>query len=277
MLLSWKTIPFHLDPVILDLGFFQLRWYGLMYLVAFGLTWVLVNYRLRREEFPVSREELADLFFWAVVGVVLGGRLGFVLFYDPGYFLAHPLEIFSPFRFRGGFRFVGISGMSYHGGMLGVLTAFVLFCHRRNLDFRRLGDLFAPAIPLGYTFGRLANFINGELYGRQTTVPWGMIFPDDPQRVLRHPSQLYEAGLEGLLLFAVLWGLRRRITRPGLLTAMYIMGYGLVRFLVEYTREPDPHLGLLLGFSEGQWLSLGMISLGLGLWYWSRGKTTVGS
>jgi phosphatidylglycerol---prolipoprotein diacylglyceryl transferase len=199
--------------------------------------------------------------------VILGGRLGYVLFYNLGYYLQHPLEIILPFEFSGGLHFVGISGMSYHGGAIAVMIATVIFCWKRGIDFWRFADLFGSAIPLGYTFGRLGNFINGELYGRATDVPWGMVFPLDPLHLLRHPSQLYEAFFEGIVLFAVLWVLRKRFSFTGALFALYVAGYGLIRFFIEFFREPDAQLGFVLGpFSMGQLLCLLMIAAGAGIY-----------
>lgn len=272
--MTWRTLPYHLDPVALDLGIFQLRWYGLMYVAAFLMAWLLVRQRLHHGETVITEAEMGDLFFQALLGVILGGRLGYVLFYDPVWFLHHPLDIISPVRFDNGIVFTGISGMSYHGGLLGVIVALLLFARRRRrtkggLDFWRLGDLAALVVPLGYTFGRLGNFINGELYGRETTVAWGMVFPDDPQHLLRHPSQLYEAGLEGIFLFLLLWLWRRHAPWSGFLVGLYLIGYGTVRFFIEYVREPDAHLGLIFNlFSMGQLLCLGMILLGMTVLLW---------
>jgi phosphatidylglycerol:prolipoprotein diacylglycerol transferase len=203
--------------------------------------------------------------------VILGGRLGYVLFYNLGYYLQHPLEAILPFEFAGGIRYVGISGMSYHGGVLAVLAASILFCRRRKILFWQFADLICPAIPLGYTFGRIGNFINGELYGRTTDAPWGMVFPLDPQRLLRHPSQLYEAFFEGIVLFALLWLFRRRRPFDGALFALYLIGYGAVRFVIEFFREPDAQLGFVMGpLSMGQLLCLVMIAAGAGICWFRR-------
>ncbi|NPV05287.1 MAG: prolipoprotein diacylglyceryl transferase [Syntrophaceae bacterium] len=263
----WQHLPSKIDPNIFSIGSFQFRWYSLMYIVAFALTYLLVAYRLRTEKFPYKLETIQDLMIWAILGLIVGARLGYVLFYNLGYFLRHPLEIFLPFSFANGIRFVGISGMSYHGGLIGVVAAALLFCHRRGLRFWDLADLFVPCIPLGYTFGRIGNFINGELWGRSTDVAWGMYFPLDPSRTLRHPSQLYEAFFEGLFLFAILWSLRRRRPFEGAFLAYYLAGYGAVRFFIEYVREPDAHIGLYFGLiTIGQILCLAMILAGAGLY-----------
>jgi phosphatidylglycerol:prolipoprotein diacylglycerol transferase len=262
-IMAWRHLPSHLSPSLLEIGAFQLRYYSLMYLAAFGCTYFLVLYRIRRERYPYTVDQIQDYFVWAILGVILGGRLGYVFFYNPVYYLAHPLEILFPFEFSNGFRFIGISGMSYHGGAIAVLVFSIIFCRRRKIDFWRFADLFCPAIPLGYTFGRLGNFINGELYGRATTVAWGMVFPLDPLHLLRHPSQLYEAFFEGIVMFALLWLMRRNSPFDGALLAWYLIGYGAVRFFIEFFREPDVQLGFVLGpFSMGQLLCFLMIAAG---------------
>ncbi len=209
----------------------------------------------------------------------MGGRLGYVIFYNLPYYLQHPLEIILPFRFgEGGMQFTGISGMSYHGGIIGAITGCAIFTRRFKADFWNLADLFFPAAALGYTFGRLGNFINGELYGRVTDAAIGMYFPTSPDpTVLRHPSQLYEAFFEGIVLFAVLWTLRRFSLPKGTMASLYIFGYGFVRFFIEFFREPDTHLGLLfLGFSMGQILCLAMMAIGVGLYlYLARNQPKV--
>jgi len=263
--LFWQHLPEHLRPELFSIGSFQVRYYSLMYLVAFFLTYVLVMHRVRKEHYGLSSETVQDLLLWTILGLIVGGRLGYALFYNSSYYLSHPLEVILPFEFAGGIRFVGISGMSYHGGMIGVLMAALFFCRKRNISFWKMLELFSPAVPLGYTFGRIGNFINGELYGRVTTVPWGMYFPLDPLRQLRHPSQLYEAFFEGLVLFVILWSIRRRSPFDGFLFATYLFGYGFVRFFIEFFREPDTQLGLLWGgmFSMGQALCLFMMAAGI--------------
>jgi phosphatidylglycerol:prolipoprotein diacylglycerol transferase len=262
----WQLLPYHISPNILTIGAFQLRYYSLMYLVAFFLTYILVAYRLKKEDFSFSLETVQDFFLWGIFGLIIGARLGYVLFYNPGYYLHHPLEIIIPLDFSHGVRFVGISGMSYHGGVLGIIIAALIFCNNRKLSFWSLADLFCPAFPLGYTFGRIGNFINGELFGRVTNVPWGMFFPFAPSRELRHPSQLYEAFFEGIVLFVVLWVIRKWRPFAGFHLALYIIGYGLVRFFIEYYREPDAHLGFIWNIlSMGQLLCIAMIITGLGI------------
>ena len=259
----WNQLPYHIDPALITIGSFQLRWYGLMYLVAFYITYRLVLYRIGDEGYTFTKETIQDLFVWLIVGLLVGARLGYILFYNFDYYLARPLMIVFPFDPADGFRYVGISGMSYHGGALGVVIAALFFCRRRGIGFWHLADLFAAALPLGYTFGRIGNFLNGELYGRITTMPWGMYFPLDPSGQLRHPSQLYEALFEGVLLFIVLWSVRKRGRFDGYLLSLYLIGYGMVRFVIEFFRDPDPQLGFVLGaMTMGQLLGLAMIILG---------------
>lgn len=263
----WQHLPEHMDPVIFEIGSFRLQYYGLMYIVAFAFTYGLAYYRLRREDrFQIDVEQLQGLMTAMILGLIIGARLGYVLFYHFSYYLHHPLEIVLPFEFSGGIRFTGITGMSYHGGLIGVAVAMVIFVRKNQLDFFRTADLIAPCIPLGYTFGRLGNFINGELYGRVTTHPIGMYFPLASGLERRHPSQLYEAFFEGIVLFIVLWMVKNRITMRGAMLALYLMGYGLVRFFIEYARQPDAHLGFVfLSLSMGQLLCLAMILAGAGL------------
>jgi phosphatidylglycerol:prolipoprotein diacylglycerol transferase len=279
----WQHLPAHFRPYLFEIGSFQLRYYSLMYIVAFLLTYFLVSHRIKTERYPYSMETIQNAFIWIITGLILGARLGYVLFYNFGYYLHHPLEILLPFDFNGDLRFVGISGMSYHGGAVGVLIAAVIFCRRYKIDFWNLADLVTPAVPLGYTFGRIGNFINGELYGRATTVPWGMYFPLDPSRQLRHPSQLYEAFFEGLFLFAILWGLRKKSPFDGFMLALYIAGYGFVRLVIEFFREPDAQLGFIFGpLTMGQLLCLFMILGGTAIYLIRKratipGKTASGS
>jgi len=256
----WQHIPHHISPTIFQIGSFQLRYYGLMYLVAFFITYILVVYRIKDEGYDYSHDTIQDYFVWAILGLLIGARLGYVIFYSFPYYLHHPLEIIFPFDLSNGFKYVGISGMSYHGGAIGVLVATVMFCRKHTINFWNFADLFAAAIPLGYTFGRIGNFINGELYGRVTDAPWGMYFPLDPYRQLHHPSQLYEAFFEGIVLFALLWSIRKKKCFDGFLFSLYLIGYGTVRFFIEFYREPDPQLGFIVGtLTMGQLLCLGMI------------------
>lgn len=263
----WQQLPLKMDPVIFRMGPIKLQYYGLMYIIAFGLTYFLVLFRLRREKgFRATRTQITDLTTYMIFGLIIGARLGYVLFYNLPYYWKHPLEIFLPFEFSSGVRFVGFSGMSYHGGLIGVILASWWYIGRARLSFWKMVDLYVPVIPLGYTFGRIGNFINGELYGRITTAPIGMIFPQAPTPHFRHPSQLYEAFFEGLFLFTVLWSLRKIRSPQGAMLAYYLAGYGIVRFIIEYFRQPDAHLGFVwLSFSMGQILCLLMTLSGLPL------------
>ena len=266
----WQHLPENLDPVIFQIGSFRLQYYGLMYIVAFTITWALVSYRLKSEDrFNISQEQVQDLLLYIIVGLLVGARIGYVLFYNFSYYLDNPLEIILPFSFFGGFHFTGISGMSFHGGLIGVLTAAGIWCKKSKASLLEAVDLFVPAAPLGYTFGRMGNFINGELYGRVTDAPLGMVFPAAPDPRLRHPSQLYEAFFEGLVLFCLLWPLRRRPLPRGAMLGIYLIGYGTVRFFIEFFRQPDAQLGFVfLHFSMGQLLCAAMIAAGAGYLVW---------
>jgi phosphatidylglycerol---prolipoprotein diacylglyceryl transferase len=249
-----------IDPVAFSLGPLAVRWYGLMYLLGFGLAWWLGLRRIAQGAAPIDRRQFDDLIFYAVLGVILGGRLGYVLFYKPGYYASHPLEI--PAVWQG--------GMSFHGGLLGVIAAMWLAARKHKIDFLRLMDFIAPLCPLGIAAGRMGNFINGELWGRPTDVPWGMVFRNAGD-VPRHPSQLYEFALEGLVLFVLLWWFSSKPRARGQVSAMFLIGYGCLRFLAEFAREPDAFLGVLaLGMTMGQWLCVPMIAGGLWLFAWSR-------
>ena len=249
-----------IDPVAFSIGPLAVRWYGLMYLVGFAAGWWLGLRRISRGLAPVARSQFDDLLFLVVLGVILGGRLGYVLFYKPGYYLSHPLEILAIWQ----------GGMSFHGGLLGVMLAMTFVARRHRVDWLRLWDFVAPLIPPGIAAGRLGNFINGELPGRVTDLPWGMVFRgagDAP----RHPSQLYQFALEGVALFVLLWWFSSKPRPRGQMSAMFLLGYGVLRFATEFAREPDAFLGLLaLGLTMGQWLCLAMIAGGAGLLAWSR-------
>ena len=260
----WQHLPEHMDPVIFQIGSFRLQYYGLMYIVAFAFTYGLALYRIRHEKrFQMDVEQLQGLMTAMILGLIIGARVGYVLFYNLPYYLNHPLEIILPFEFSHGIRFTGITGMSYHGGLIGVVLATAIFARKNALGFFHVTDLIVPCVPLGYTFGRLGNFINGELYGRLTTLPIGMYFPLAPGSGRRHPSQLYEAFFEGIVLFVVLWTVKKRVTTQGGMLALYLMGYGLVRFFIEYARQPDAQLGFVfLSFSMGQLLCMAMILAG---------------
>lgn len=254
------------DPIALSLGPVQVHWYGLTYMAAFGLFLLLAARRVRQpwfEQAGWTRRDVEDLLFFGVVGVVLGGRLGYALFYKPGYYVIHPLEIFMVWR----------GGMSFHGGLLGVLAAMALYARRRGRRFLEVTDLIAPCIPVGLACGRIGNFINGELWGRAAdpSLPWAMVFPQSGSDIPRHPSQLYQFGLEGVLLFVLLWLYARKPRPIGQVSGAFLIGYGFFRFVAEYFREPDSFLGLLaLNMSMGQWLCVPMIAAGVLLWTASR-------
>lgn len=264
----WQHLPGHIDPVIFQIGSFRLQYYGLMYLVAFAFTYFLAVYRISHEKkWEIDRDGIQGVMMSMIIGLIVGARLGYVIFYQPGYYLQHPLEIIMPFKFSNGFRFTGISGMSYHGGLIGAAIGNVWYVTKNRLNVRKTADLFLPCIPAGYTFGRIGNFINGELWGRITNAPIGMYFDSAPGNDLRHPSQLYEAFGEGIVLFVLLWLLRNRFRTSGSMLALYLIGYGGIRFIIEYFREPDAQLGFVfLSFSMGQLLCSAMIAAGVILW-----------
>jgi phosphatidylglycerol:prolipoprotein diacylglycerol transferase len=257
------------------------RWYGLMYIVAFGIAYILYRRQVRERNFPISEEELQGLFFWSILSLVIGARVFAAFVYDTsGIYVVRPWLIFWPFRDG---KFIGFQGMSYHGGAIAGAAAFLIYSKIKKWDVREIADMWVPAVPLGYTFGRLGNFINAELYGRATTMPWGMIFPNaelvNGVNLPRHPSQLYEAFFEGIVMFAIMWFLRNRKPFKGFLFGLYFVVYGVFRFSIEYFREPDRDLGYriellpndqplalahpLTSFSTGQILSFGMIVFGL--------------
>ena len=261
----WQNLPSNIDPFVFEIGSFRVGWYGMMYVVGFVVLYFLALYRTRSEGFPYDKDFIQDFLVWSAFGLLIGARIGYVVIYSPGYYLQHPLEIRLPWSLEGGLHFTGISGMSFHGGGVGVLIASLWYLRRGGVKFVDFADFIVPCIPLGYFFGRIGNFINGELYGRATSVAWGMYFPMDPSGSLRHPSQLYEAFLEGIVLFALLWTLRRRQAFKGLMFPLYLGGYAVARFIVEYFRQPDAHLGFIAGnLSMGQLLSIGMLLLAIG-------------
>ncbi|GMV49698.1 prolipoprotein diacylglyceryl transferase [Nitrospirales bacterium NOB] len=253
-MLSWfRTIPYpDIDPVFLRLGPLQFRWYGLMYLIGLTLAYFIILARARAQKLPMDKDQVYDMIVYAAVGVFAGGRLGYVLFYNLSYYLENPLKIFAVWE----------GGMSFHGGLIGTIIALVLFARRQGITILTIADLAAGVTPVGLGLGRIGNFINGELYGRPTDVDWCMVFPAGGP-ACRHPSQLYESLLEGLLLFTVLWLLTRRLPPPGTIFGAFLVGYGLCRIVVEFFREPDAQIGFLFGsISMGQLLSLPMIVAG---------------
>ena len=271
----WQHLPEHIRPYIFQVGQFQVRYYGLMYIVAFTVFYLLSVYRLKHENFTYSKSDLENYFTWAILGLLIGARMGYVFFYNFSYYISNPLEIILPFSFSDGFHFTGLAGMSYHGGMIGVLFSSSIFCRKYKINFWQFGDFLIPSIPLGYTFGRIGNFINGELYGRTTTAPWGMYFPLDVSNKLRHPSQLYEALFEGILLFIIFWSIRKKRLFDGIFLSLYFIAYGSVRFFIEFVRDPDPQVGLFLGFvTMGQILCLLMILTGAGIFFWRKRRSS---
>ena len=260
------------DPIALSLGPLAIRWYGLMYLAAFLQFWwfgrqrILAHPQLSKAGWTVP--QLDDLLFYGMLGVIAGGRLGQVVFYEPGYYLSHPLDILAVWK----------GGMSFHGGFLGVLVAMWLYARKTSRTWLDITDFIAPLVPLGLAFGRIGNFINGELWGRvaDPALPWAMVFPqvDD---LPRHPSQLYQAGLEGVVLFILLWLYSRGIRPRGAISGVFLIGYGSFRFIAEFFRAPDDGIfGLSQTISMGQWLSLPMILAGIAFVIWSS-RTKKGS
>ncbi len=251
-----------IDPVIFGIGPLQVRWYGLMYVLGFTASYFLVKKQINDSDDTTLAAHFENLNLVLILSVIIGGRLGYVLFYNFGYYSKHPLEIFATWH----------GGMSFHGACLALIVAGYLFCRLKNLDFWKTADKYVVTIPIGLGLGRLGNFINAELYGRTTELPWGIVFPGAGP-VPRHPSQLYEAALEGVLLFFVLWSLKNKTQAKsaawphGVMLAIFLIGYGMARFMVEFVREPDPQVGFLLGpFTMGQLLSSFMVLGGLLLW-----------
>ncbi|MBC7543192.1 MAG: prolipoprotein diacylglyceryl transferase [Candidatus Sericytochromatia bacterium] len=247
--------PWQIGPLPINI---QIRWYGLMYVLSFMLAYFLIQKQAKRQKLDITADDVSDVLFYLILGVLLGGRVGYILFYNFQQYIANPLEILAIWH----------GGMSFHGGLIGVAVATALYVRKKHLDFWHLADVLVPAVPFGLLLGRMGNFINGELWGRPTTVSWGMVFPADPYQLVRHPSQLYEAFFEGLVAGVVIWAVASMPKRPrGLIPGLFITLYGVARFFIEYYREPDAQLGLLLGgtLSMGQILCLAMVVIGLGL------------
>lgn len=242
-----------IDPVIIKIGPLSLRWYGMMYIFGFAASYLLVLYQIKKKFTDIKRPFVDDLYFYLIIGLIVGARLGYIIFYNLKFYLDNPLEIFVLWH----------GGMSFHGGLIGTLIASYFIIKKNNMDFFRIADLIIPTCPLGLGFGRIGNFINGELYGKPSDLPWAMVFPDGGP-LPRHPSQLYEAFLEGLCLFIILWFYKDRKQHDGNVLAMFLILYGTFRIFCEFFREPDAHLGYLLGiFTMGQILSALMLSIGL--------------
>jgi phosphatidylglycerol---prolipoprotein diacylglyceryl transferase len=249
-------IPYpHIDPDIIKVGPLAVRWYGLMYLIGFSVSYSLVHYQLRKKVLSIRLQDIDSLFLFLLSGLIIGARLGYVIFYNLISYLENPLEIFAVWH----------GGMSFHGGLTGSVIAGMIFCRKYGADFWQLSDLIIVTAPVGLGLGRIGNFINGELYGRVTDLPWAMVFPSGGP-LPRHPSQIYEFLLEGVLLFSILWFLRERHWKPGVLTSLFLMIYGMFRFFIEFFREPDPQIGFIFEyFTMGQVLSSLMILAGLGI------------
>jgi phosphatidylglycerol:prolipoprotein diacylglycerol transferase len=248
-----------IDPIIFSIGPVALRWYGTMYLIGFLAAMFMANKAADNSKGLWTRDQVSDLLFYSFLGVILGGRVGYVLFYQFDYFIADPLYLLKIWE----------GGMSFHGGLLGVILAIFIFAKKTNKSFLTVGDFVAPLVPIGLGMGRLGNFINAELWGRQTDVPWAMVFPTDPLGLPRHPSQLYEFFLEGVVLFIILYVICRKPRTLGLAAGTFLIGYGVFRSIVEFFREPDAHLGLYFSFiSKGQILSIPMILIGLFMIYY---------
>lgn len=237
------TYP-NIDPVALDLGFVKIHWYGISYVVGILAAWFLLKYRARQDQWGFSHEQVADLIFYAMLGIIIGGRLGSVLFYNFSYYLQHPIEIF----------YLQQGGMSFHGGLLGVIFAIWFFSRKIGAPLFKVTDFIAPVVPIGLGSGRIANFINGELWGSPSDLPWAMIFPGAGD-LPRHPSQLYQAFLEGIVLFIILWFFSTKPRPLKAISGLFLLGYGVFRFAVEFVRVPDAHIGYI----AFDWLTMGML------------------
>lgn len=259
-----QNLPEKISPIAFNIGSLEVHWYGIMYLAALSICYSLLIYRSKTEKrfSEFTKEKIENFLFYTFIGVLVGARLGYGIFYNLEYFIANPLELILPFSLTNGFHFTGFAGMSFHGGLIGAIIAGGIFAKKKQLKISTLGDFLIPAFPLGYFFGRLGNFINGELWGRITNSNFGMYFPNADEN-LRHPSQLYEAFFEGIVLFLILWLLRKKV-KNGSMLGLYLILYGLIRFVIEFFREPDAHIGLLLWkLSMGQLLCAVMILAGL--------------
>jgi len=270
-------IPYpDISPEIIRIGPLAIRWYGIMYLIGFAFSYLLVKYQIkkRRQKTKVKGQtadsrllslDIASLYSYLILGLLIGARLGYVLFYNLSYYIQHPLEIFAIWH----------GGMSLHGGLIGSVIAGILFCKKMKINAWQVADLVFVTAPIGIGFGRIGNFINRELYGRVTDVPWAMIFPDGGA-LPRHPSQIYQFFLEGIALFIILWTLKDKGFRPGIISSLFLILYGVFRFFVEFFREPDPHLGFIVSFlTMGQILSGAMILIGLGIIYYLKTKDAI--
>ncbi|MCP4667520.1 MAG: prolipoprotein diacylglyceryl transferase [Deltaproteobacteria bacterium] len=257
-----------MNPNLIEIGPFQIRWYGLMYVLGFLAAYFLISRQSKARDLGLQGAKLQDFIFFLALGLIVGARLGYVLFYqysDFAFYLQHPLEIIAVWH----------GGMSFHGGLIGALAAGILFCRLKKLPVWEVADTTIVAAPIGLGLGRLGNFINGELYGRVADLPWAMVFPGAGPEP-RHPSQLYEAALEGVLLFVLLWLLKDRPARPGAMVCLFLSGYGISRFIAEFFRQPDPQIGLFFGIlSMGQILCLAMVLAAVILWRLLPAKSSV--
>ena len=275
LLTWWQTLPSKMDPVLVSIGPVTIYWYSTMYLVAFGVVYLLCRKKIKSNSFTkINLEQLEDLLSWCFIGLLIGARIGYVLFYNFEYYISNPLEIIIPFKYYdGNWVFTGIAGMSYHGGVIGVVSAIWLYSRKLKLHLFELSDFLTAAIPMGYFFGRIGNFINGELYGRVTEASIGMYFPNAGGQSLRHPSQLYEALFEGIILYYVI-NFFNKHKELGFNSGAYVVGYGFVRFFIEYFRQPDAHLGFIFfNLSMGQILCIVMMLCGLYIWYLGNKET----
>ncbi len=271
---NWNHIYEHFNPIAFSLGSFKVHWYGIMYVLALLVGIFVAKWIVKKDKLPVTQEMLDNYIIWIEVGVILGARIGYILFYDPNtsYYLTHPWQIFNPFKDG---EFIGIRGMSFHGAILGFIIASTLFAKKHKINQWFFLDIAAIAIPAGYIFGRIGNFFNQELVGRVTEVPWG-IYVDG---VLRHPSQLYEAVLEGPVVFLILYLYRKKKSFDGELISLYLILYGIARFVAEFYRAPDVQIGFVCcdWMTKGQEFCLMMIAVGMGLYFYFKNTSKKGT
>jgi len=252
-MLSYPSI----NPTIVKLGPIQIRWYGVMYILGFAISYLLVKYQIRKKKLNIDTAVINDLFLYLIIGLIVGARIGYVVFYNLAFYFNNPLKLLAVWE----------GGMSFHGGLIGIVLAGIIFVTKKRIDFWQLADLVAVTAPIGLGLGRLGNFINAELYGRVTSLPWGMVFPGGGD-LPRHPSQLYEFLLEGVLLFAILWRIKDVSLPKGAVFCIFIIFYGMFRFFAEFFRQPDPQIGFILSFfTMGQVLSILMVIAGVLLIY----------
>lgn len=275
----YQHLPARINPTAFSVGPFSIEWYSIMYLIGFLTVFGLAVHRIKKKEETFEINLIINFLFYSFAGLVIGARIGYILFYNFSYYWCHPLAIISPFD-PTTHAFIGIYGLSYHGGLIGIILASIIFSKKYSLSFRRFANFIAPAIPAGYFFGRIGNFLNGELFGKVTQKIWGMYFAAGNANSLRHPSQLYEAALEGLALFIIIWLLRNNVKVKNHLFGLYLCGYAIARFVSELFREPDEQIGYLCHFfTLGQILSLIMLISGLSvifIWKKTANDATMG-